>query len=123
MALGGIPKYLTYVERGLSSTQIINKICFGGPLTDEFDELYSSLFENHEQHVAMIRALAKRHQGLTKGEISKATGISPGGGMNVILENLEQSGFIMSIPDLGKTKKNLRFRLSDEYSLFLYTLD
>lgn len=118
MVLGGIPKYLTYVERGLSSIQIINKICFNGPLTDEFDELYSSLFEHHERHVSVIRALAQRNQGLTKIEISKFTGIIPGGGMNAILEDLEQSGFIMVIPDLIKKKKDIRYRLVDEHSFF-----
>ncbi len=118
MALGGIPKYLSYVERGLSSRQIINKVCFNGPLIDEFGELYSSLFENYEHHVAVIRALAKCNQGLTKNEISNVTGISAGGGMNVILEDLEQSGFIMLIPNFGIVKKQLRYRLLDEYSLF-----
>lgn len=118
MALGGVPKYLTYVERGLSSSQIINKVCFSGPLQDEFEELYSSLFENHENHVAVIRALASRNQGLTKIEIADATGRRPGGGLNKILDELEQSGFVMLIPDLGKVKKDIRYRLSDEYSLF-----
>ncbi len=118
MALGGVPKYLTYVERGFSSVQNINSICFRGSLVNEFDELYSSLFEHYEHHVNVVRALATRNQGLTKIEISHATGISPGGGMNAILEDLEQSGFIMQIPNLGKIKKNLRFRLIDEYSLF-----
>lgn len=118
MAVGGIPKYLTYVERGLSSLQIINKICFKGPLLDEFNELYSSLFEEHERYISVIRALAGRNCGLTKTEIFEATEITPGGGMNVILEDLQQSGFIMLIPDLGKTKKNFRYRLLDEYSLF-----
>ena len=80
--------------------------------------MYASLFEHHENHVSVIRALATRNQGLTKTEIFKATGISPGGGMNCILEELEQSGFILLVPDLGKTKKNLRYRLLDEYSLF-----
>jgi len=118
MAIGGIPKYLTYVERGLSATQIINKICFNGPLLDEFDELYSSLFENHENHISVIRVLANRNQGLTKKEIGAAIGKSLGGGMNKILDELEQSGFILLIPELGKTKKDVRYRLSDEYSLF-----
>lgn len=118
MALGGIPKYLSYVERGMSSSQIINKVCFDGPLLNEFDELYSSLFEKHENHVAVIRALASRNQGLTKIEIAEATNKSPGGGLNKILEELEQSGFVLLIPDLGKIKKNIRYRLADEYSLF-----
>lgn len=118
MALGGIPKYLTYVERGLSASQIINKVCFKGPLRDEFDELYSSLFEHYEHHVAIIRALSNRNQGLTKSEISSATGITAGGGMNRILDDLEQSGFILVVPTMGKLKKDLRYRLQDEYSLF-----
>ncbi len=118
MALGGVPKYLTYVERGLSSSQIINKVCFSGPLLDEFEELYSSLFENYENHIAVIRALASRNQGLTKIEIATMTEKSPGGGLNKILQELEQSGFIMAIPNLGKIKKNIRYRLSDEYSFF-----
>lgn len=118
MAFGGVPKYLTYVERGLSSVQIINKVCFEGALTNEFDELYSSLFENHDHYISVIRSLADRNQGLTKTEISDATGITPGGGMNSILDDLEQSGFIMFIPDFGKTKKDIRYRLVDEYSLF-----
>lgn len=118
MAIGGIPKYLTYVERGLSSLQIINKICFGGPLTNEFEELYSSLFEHHKHHVAVIRALARSNQGLTKTEIANIAGMTPGGGMNVIIEDLEQSGFIMLVPNLDKVKKNFRYRLLDEYSLF-----
>jgi AAA+ ATPase superfamily predicted ATPase len=118
MAFGGVPKYLSYIERGLSSVELINKVCFNGALTNEFDELYSSLFENHERYIAVIRALASRNQGLTKTEISEVTGITPGGGMNTILDDLEQSGFILIIPDLGKTKKNIRYRLIDEYSLF-----
>ena len=118
MAIGGIPKYLTYVERGLSSMQLINKICFNGPLVNEFEELYSSLFEDYDRYVLIVRSLAKRNQGLTKTEISESTGITAGGGMNVILEDLERSGFILLIPYLGKIKKNLRYRLLDEYSLF-----
>ncbi len=118
MAIGGIPKYLTYAQQGLSSLQIINKICFTGALIDEFNELYSSLFENHERYVTVIRALAKKNQGLTKTEIFEETKIPTGGGMNAILEDLLQSGFIMVIPNPDKTKKNLHYRLIDEYSLF-----
>ena len=35
MALGGVPKYLSYIEPGMSAAQIIQKLCFtpGAPLT------------------------------------------------------------------------------------------
>lgn len=118
MAIGGIPKYLNYVQRGLSSLQIISRLCFEGPLSNEFEELYASLFDHHDRHVRVVKMLAERPYGLTKQEIAEKTGLSPGGGMNTILEELELSGFILSMNDFGKQKKQQHFRLIDEYSLF-----
>ncbi len=118
MAIGGIPKYLNYVQRGQSAIQTVGHLCFDGPLTNEFDELYASLFENHTRHVSIVKALAERPCGLTKSEIAQASGLSAGGGMNMILQELEQSGFILAIRDFGKQKKESRYRLIDEYSLF-----
>jgi len=118
MAIGGIPKYLSYVQKGRSAQQIIGELCFNGPLTDEFDELYASLFEHHSRHVSIIKALAEHPGGLTKSAIAQATGLTAGGGMNLVLDELEQSGFIVQIHDFGKQKKESRCRLVDEYSLF-----
>src|SRR6185436_15873691 len=116
MAIGGIPKYLTYVQKGQSALQIVGQLCFEGPLVDEFDELYASLFEGHQRHVSIIKALAEHPGGLMKSQIAKETGLSMGGGMNMVLEELEQSGFILVINDFGKQKKESRYRLIDEYS-------
>lgn len=118
MAIGGIPKYLSYIQKGQSALQIISHLCFSGPLEDEFNELYSSLFEHHQRHVSIVKALAKHPGGMTKSEMAKKTGLTAGGGMNLVLEELEQSGFILAIRDFGKQKKDSRFRLVDEYSLF-----
>ncbi|MBS0654565.1 MAG: AAA family ATPase [Verrucomicrobia bacterium] len=118
MAIGGIPKYLNYIPKGQSPLQIVNKLVFDGPLTDEFTDLYASLFENHTRHISIVKVLAEHPGGLTKQEIAKKTGLTPGGGMNHILEELEQSGFILETHEFGKLKKDSRFRLVDEYSLF-----
>jgi len=118
MAIGGVPKYLSYIQKGKSAMQIIGHLCFDGPLTDEFNELYSSLFENHNRHINIVKAMAEHPGGLTKTELAKATDMSPGGGMNGVIEELEQSGFILPTRDFGKQKKEMRFRLIDEYSLF-----
>ncbi len=118
MAIGGIPKYLNYVQNGQSAAQIIGHLCFNGPLVDEFDELYASLFDSHSQHEAIVKALAAHPYGLTKSEIAEITKIAPGGTMNSILEELEQSGFILPMSDFGKKKKDCKIRLVDEYSLF-----
>lgn len=118
MAIGGIPKYLTYIQKGQSPLQIIGQLCFDGPLIDEFTELYASLFEGYQRHVSIIKALAEHPGGLTKLEIAKAAEKTPGGRMNLVLEELEESGFILPIKEFGKKKKERRFRLVDEYSLF-----
>lgn len=118
MAIGGIPKYLNYIQKGYSSVQIINNLCFAGPLADEFDELYASLFSMHDRHVSIVKALAEHPGGLTKSSLAKTIGMSAGGGMNMLLDELEQSGFILGIRDFGKQKKEGRFKLMDEFSLF-----
>ena len=118
MAIGGIPKYLSYIQKGHSAMQTVGQICFEGPLTDEFNELYSSLFENHQRHVAIVKALAEHPGGLTKSELGNAANMTPGGGLNSVLEELEQSGFILAVREFGKQKKEMRLRLIDEYSLF-----
>ena len=118
MAIGGIPKYLSYIQKGQSALQTINHLCFDGPLEDEFDELYSSLFEHYDRHVSIIKVLAEYPGGLVKSAIAKMTGLSAGGGMNLILEELEQSGFILALRNFGKKKKDSHYKLIDEYSLF-----
>lgn len=118
MAIGGVAKYLTHVEKGKSSLQVITQLCFEGPLFKEFDELYSSLFENYTHHISVVKALAERAGGFTKKEICAATGMSSGGGVTNILNELEESGFIVPIASFGKKKNDLRYRLVDEYSLF-----
>src|SRR5438093_3964104 len=53
MATGGIPHYLKELDGGLSAAQNIDRLCFSptGLLRDEFQRLYSSLFEHSERHI------------------------------------------------------------------------
>jgi hypothetical protein len=44
--------------------------------------------------------------------------LSDGGGINRVLDELIHSGFISSYYPYGKKKKNVLYRLTDEYSLF-----
>lgn len=118
MAIGGVPKYLSYVQKGHSALQAISQLCFDGPLVDEFNELYSSLFVNYSRHISVVKALSTYPSGLMKTEIAALTDLSAGGGMNRVLDELEQSGFILELKDFGKKKKESRFKLVDEYSLF-----
>jgi uncharacterized protein len=120
MALGGIPHYLKFVENAKSATQNIEDICFAksAPLKNEFLRLYPALFENSANHIAIVRALAQKPNGMSRQEIADETQLSEGGGLTLCLDELQQSGFIMSFPPFGKKKKESLFRLTDEYSLF-----
>ena len=120
MAMGGVPHYLDEVEGGKSAAQNINQICFSenGLLHDEFSKLFSSLFENSNSHIEVVKALAKKRKGLTRSEIIDSSKLSEGGGTSKLLEELRHSGFITMYYPFGKKKKESLFRLTDEYSLF-----
>ena len=120
MVLGGIPHYLQHVEAGKSAAQVIDRLCFSkdGLLADEFSNLYQALFDSPEKHESVIRSLAQARKGCTRKEIAERTGIATGGTLTKILSELEESGFIVEIPNLYSEKKNSLWRLADAYSHF-----
>jgi len=123
MSVGGIPHYLQHLQKGESATQTINRLCFqkDGILRNEFNNLYAALYEGHERHVSVVKALSTKWKGLTRMEISRLTGLSNGGGLTQILTELTTASFIMPILPFGKKKKDTLYRLMDEYSLFYMT--
>jgi uncharacterized protein len=120
MAMGGIPHYLNEVINGKSAIQNIEDICFSnsGMLRKEFNRLYPALFENVENHIVIIKTLAEKRSGMSRLDIIQATELPDGGGTSTCLEELEASGFITAYPSFEKKKKELIYRLTDEYSLF-----
>ncbi|MCF7852510.1 MAG: AAA family ATPase [Simkaniaceae bacterium] len=120
MAFGGVAKYLSGLPKGISVAQIINETCFTstGYLCSEFPKLYESLFDSPNKHIAIVRELAKHPHGMTQSALLETTGLPSGGRSSTTLEELEEAGFIMSMPAFGKKEKEKIFRLIDEYSLF-----
>lgn len=120
MVMGGILHYLRQVEKGKSSTQVINSLCFNkdGFLFSEFNRLFQSLFDRAEVHNKMIREIAKKRNGISREDLLKATRYTSGGTFNKRLQELEKSGFIDVFVPYGKSKKNISIKILDEYSLF-----
>ena len=120
MVTGGVPKYLSLLERGNSATQLIQELCFTpqAPLLTEFHKLYHSLFEKPELHIAIIKALAQKRKGLTRTELNKILGTATSRATTNVLRELQESGFITLLPHLGNKIKEGLYILTDEYSLF-----
>lgn len=120
MVLGGIPFYWDEVKPGKSAAQNIEDICFSenGILRNEFKNLYKSLFNKHERHSAIVNALAKKSMGLTRDEIIAETGLPNAGSTSRLLDELEESGFILKYHSPGKKTRNSIYQLVDFYSLF-----
>ncbi|MEM9849059.1 MAG: ATP-binding protein [Bacteroidota bacterium] len=120
MVMGGIPFYLNELSGGKSVIQLINEICFSptGLLTDEYEQLYYSLFKHAENHVAVIEALSEHPYGLTRKDLLKKSKLPDGGTFNRTLNDLLESGFILKYLPFQKKQKQSIYRLIDLYSLF-----
>ena len=120
MVTGGIPQYLNDIQAGESTNQIIDRLCFSkdGWLIDEFNNLYSALFDSADRHIAIVKTLANKPSGMTRTELVESSSLSSGGSLTKVLEELFESGFISEFIPFNKTGKDTIYKLTDEYSLF-----
>jgi uncharacterized protein len=119
MAIGGVPYYLEKIRPGESVAQALDRLCFtkNGFLRLEFNLVFASLFEQHDNHEAIVRTLATVRKGLTRNEILSKIKINTGGTVTKTLTELEESGFIEKYIAYKGTKDSI-YRLTDEYSMF-----
>lgn len=120
MALGGIPYYWDNIEKGQSAQQNIERMLFNesGLLSEEFNNLYRSLFLQHEKYILIVKQLATKSKGLTREEILSLSKLPNAGSTTRMLEELELSGFIRKYVPFGKIKRESVYQLVDFYSLF-----
>jgi len=122
MIVGGIPFYWSKLQKGLSQALNIDQLLFSakGELHNEFDYLYSSLFKNPKPYIAIVTALGRKKKGMTRTELSDASGVSNNGKLADYLESLEHCGFIRKYTCLGKKNKDAVFQLIDNFTLFYF---
>lgn len=121
MALGGVPHYLQKVKGGLSAAQAISALCFtrNGQLFDEFDKLFSSLFDHAAAYIELIKIIASKRHGMMRKELEVKAKLSVAGGtLTERLTALAQAGFIRGFVPLGYTERGVCYKLIDEYCLF-----
>lgn len=122
MIMGGIPYYLSLLDKEMSYIQNIDYLFFRkkAELWDEFEHLYNTLFTHGENYISVVSELSKKKSGLTREEISKSTGLALNGVLSKTIKNLVDSGFVRENQFFGKKKKDTQYQLADYYSNFYF---
>lgn len=123
MIMGGIPFYWSLLKKELSLAQNIDALFFSEEaegLSHEYEQLYSSLFDNPEPYMQIVTSLATKNKGLTRDEIVKQSGIPTGGDLSRYLNELEWCGFIRKYNCMGKQSKYALYQLIDNFTLFYF---
>jgi AAA+ ATPase superfamily predicted ATPase len=122
MILGGIPYYWDQLNKSLGLSQNIDALFFADHpiLEDEFRYLYASVFNAPEPYIRIVTALGKKKVGMYRDELLKETRIPDSGTFSELLSNLESCGFIRHYDEFGKTKRNKRYQLIDNFTLFYF---
>ena len=120
MIFGGIPFYLNYFGRGKSLAQNVDELFFlkGARLNQEFDRLFSSIFNNPQMMKTIVKVLSTRSRGFTRKEISEQTGYSDGGTLTEALKSLAASDFILKYIPFGYSKREIHYKLIDPFCIF-----
>jgi len=122
MIFGGIPYYLNLINPNFSLVQNIDNLFFkdGGMLENEFNILFSSLFNNYENHIKIIEALATNQAGLTRNQLLEKTKLSSGQTFTKILDELIECGFIKEYKNYIKAKNVPLYQIIDPFTLFAF---
>jgi uncharacterized protein len=120
MTMGGNPFYLENIKKGESPNATIARMCFTetGILKNEYQNLYQALFENANNHEAIVQTLALSQNGMSQADLLVKSKVAKGGPFNRAMTDLLLSGFVVEAQPYGKLKRGLVYRLVDEFSIF-----
>lgn len=123
MAIGGVPYYLSFIQQGLSASQNIENLAFKRKsfFIEEFNNLFSALFEDSAIYINIIRTIAKNRYGIAQEELFHCIkDLSKGGRGIDKLKALEDASFIMRFKPHLHNRKGIYYRVIDEYTLFYF---
>ena len=121
MILGGVPFYLSLLEKKLSFAANVNALFFSeqGQMRSEYDILFNSLFADSSVYKTVVGAIAKKGLGITRNELIAATKLE-GGQLTKIIKNLETCDFIRRYNAFGMKERGVIYQLTDNFTLFYH---
>ena len=121
MAIGGVAKYLSYIEGDLTYAQNINKLFFekDSRLHREYAVLFETLFSSRDSlHSKVMAVLETKKSGFTTTKIREQ--IVKGSMPTLIncIKELIECGFILDVNKFGNLSKDSRYIICDPFCLF-----
>ena len=121
MILGGIAKYLSYLDSKQSISQNINNLFFNlnSPLYDEYESIFKSLFyDKATSHKKIIDLLSNKQSGYTIQELNNLINNNQITAIKNHIDELIDTGFIKPVNMFGKKAKDTKYIIIDSFSLF-----
>lgn len=120
MVMGGVPYYLSLLNRNLSLPANIDNLFFrqDAPLKNEYELIFRSLFRDSEYYMKIIDAVAMRNAGTTRKEIFTLAKITNNGTLTRALKNLVECDFLRKYNGFGKKERDAIYQLTDLATLF-----
>lgn len=124
MVFGGVPYYLSLMNREESVTQNVDRLLFTptGELRAEKDNLFRSLFKHSEDYVSIIEALSTKGKGLTRTELLEQTKLHNNARFTAMLKELENCRFIRQYLPFDKKKRMVTYQLVDPFLYFCHNI-
>ena len=120
---GGVPKYLSEIDLSLSADDNVRRLCFDpdGYLYNDFNRIFDDVFDSTVAAKKRI-VLALAEGPASVSQLAEKFGCDPNGHLTRDLEELTEAGFVSAAtglnPQTGKSVREIRYRLKDNYTRF-----
>lgn len=125
MILGGIPYYLSLLNKQESLVQNIDRLFFSKDtkMRREFRRLFNTLYKNPAKYIEIITALGKSRQGMTRGQLADSLKCANNGHLGNKLEDLVYCDLIRKnvVREKNIKQKDAVYQLCDFFCLFYLT--
>ena len=120
MIMGGIPYYLAYITPEDSLAQNIDNMFFSrnAKLQAEFSRLFSSVFDNPDLIMEIVRILNRRSMGFERKDVLRELGRIDNSSFTRAFDALEAGNFVLRYVPFGKKKSQSYYKLIDPFCIF-----
>jgi hypothetical protein len=125
MVFGGIPYYLSILDREESLVQNIDRLFFSQDtqMRREFRRLFNTLYKKPDKYIDIVKVLSKSRSGMTREELAKKLKCANNGHLGKQLEDLVYCDLIRKniVREKEIKQKDAIYQVCDFFSLFFLT--